>query len=134
MNGWIIFALYVIVWLISGAWLSRRILIGMERAKLAEYDTPSRRRLYSPDQIRRETRIDPDDRAMAVVGGVGLSLLMPGLAALVVAVYDLVVTRTRIFHTPNEVARNRADRDAAELAEYRRLAAEFDLPTPKLPQ
>jgi hypothetical protein len=131
MNGWIIFALYVVAWLISGTLLTRRILIGIERDKIERFDHPYRRRLYSAAEIRRETTLDRDDRGMAVFGGYGLCLLVPVLPVLVVGAYDLLTTRTRIFHTPHEVAAERAERDAAELAEYRRLAAEFNLPTPE---
>ena len=134
MNGWIIFAGSVVAWLVSGTLLTRRILIGMERNNAELFGDPTSRRLYSPAEIRRKTQLDRGDRGMAVLGGYGFSLVLPLVPVLLVGAYDLLTSRTRIFHTPREVAAERADRDAAELAEYRRLAAEFDLPTPKLPR
>lgn len=134
MNGWIIFALYAAAWLASGTVLSRRFLIGRERELIESYNTAERRRLYSPQEIRRETRLDRSDRGFAVFGGFGLSLFVPVLPVLVLAAFDLLTSRTRIFHTPREVAIEQAERDAAELAALRRLAAEYDLKLPETPR
>lgn len=123
MDVWIFITLYVVAWLLSGLWLTRRILIAMERGAAELWGSGS-----------RASRITSGDRGMAAAGGFGLCLLVPVLPVLLIALYDLAVTRTDVFYTPAEVAADRAERDAAELAEYRRLAREFDLPTPKLPQ
>lgn len=120
MTGWMVFAGYLVAWLGSGWWLTRRTLIGIERGKAGFVYTSN--------------KLDGEDRGMAAMAGFGLSLFLPVIAVLAVLLWDVLTSRTNLFRTPNEIAEEHAERQAAELAAYRRQAQEFGLPIPEVPE
>jgi hypothetical protein len=85
------------------------------------------------DRWRNEHSLDGGDRAMAAVLGFGVALCIPVVANIAIILWDLAVTRTRLFHTRGEIEHERDQARDRELDAYRRQAREFGLPIPDVP-
>lgn len=100
---------YIAIALASSLYMARQMLISMENA--------------FPD-----LPLDTEDRVLSLVVGFLLGLFLPGVCVLLVWSYHLLVGKIGLLRTPNEIARQRAANDQAELRNLRRLAAKYDLP------
>lgn len=99
----------------------------------------TRRILIAIEEISYKNQLQAGDRAMAATAGLFIAVVFPVISVLVILWYDFFETKVRIFHTPNERAKMRAEQQEAKikkLAEenivYRRLLKEYDLKDPSI--